>query len=261
MRDIAHYLAYRADDGEVTIARVRPAGDTTDTTWQGEWSTGWTALVPMHVDGAPYVLAYRAGDGEFAIARVRADGNGTDTIRRGEWSTGWTALVPFHITGRTLLLAYNLATGEARSWRVRNGGQGLDQVKAGRFTVGWTALVPLEADGAPGYATLNQMTGDVAIDVIRDDGTFQSVWAGDVGTAWTNLVPFTALRRLCLLLYSRLSGAVEVRVPGPTFDVVFEDRWASGSTTLARVVVAGRPRLLTYRCDDGSITIRALYCC
>jgi hypothetical protein len=158
------YLAYKQASGGVAIDAVKAGAAGIDPIWQGQWSTGWTTLMPYLVGGERRLLAYKAATGEVSMDKVNPYGaGGTQTFWTSTWSTGWSIFVPFELGGQPHYLAYKGSTGEVAIDRLLDSG-GVTSVWTGTWSAGWTSMVPFNVGGVWHLLSYKSGAGDVAID-------------------------------------------------------------------------------------------------
>jgi hypothetical protein len=201
-----HYLAYKVDNGEVQIDRIRPDGKGIDNIWKSTWKTGWTSFVPFTLNGTPHYIAYKMETGEVDFDRIRPDGLGADTIAETKWTKGWTSFVPFQLNNRPHYLSYKLGTGEVDIDRIWPDGKGVDTIGEAKWTTGWTSLIGFTLNGKPHilsykgpfkswlppYGFFEQEgSGYTHVDRIKDDGSgTEVIWCDEWTGNWTSFVPF-----------------------------------------------------------------------
>lgn len=257
--DVAHYLAYKIGDGEVTIDRIRPGGQDVDQVWGAGWTTGWSSFAPFTLNGAPHYLAYKISTGEVRIDRVRPTGQDVDTLWAGTWSTGWSSFVPFTLGGQPYYLIYKITTGDVAMERVRPDGSGVDLIWSGTWTQDWTgfAVVPTPT---PLLLSSKSDIGYTAVDQIGADGSDQPLWTGAEPPGWSAMMPFDAAGRPgTVLLYNQQTGALKiVEVSRAGLTAVYTGQWTTDWTAIVPLSAYGRAWYLTYKVVEGTVTINHL---
>jgi hypothetical protein len=276
--DVAHYLAYKSGNGAVAIDRLHIGGEGVDTVWQDTWTTGWSSFVPFSTEAGQHYLAYKVKTGRVVIDRVRPNAQGVDTVWESAWTTGWTSFVPFQVGGVTHYLAYKRGSGVVTVDRIRPDASGVDTLWTGKWTTGWTsfALVPTDPQLLFSVKAVvpdtplawmlallpfgPKLHSYLAVDEIRPDTTDIPLWTGNGMPGWSSVMAFDdATGPGNVLLYNVSTGALRVvEVSKTGLSTVYADQWTKGWTSIVALRAYGRPWYLTYKLNQGTVTINHL---
>lgn len=259
-----HQLEYKSGTGQVSIDRFKSDAKGLTHRWSGEWSQGWTHLVPFTKDGEPRFFAYKSSSGKVSFNKINANGQGNSSVSQGTWGKGWTHFMPFEKGGNSYYVAYNSLYGHANLDRINSAGKGGNTIWQGSWGKSWTHLEPFDLDGVQYFLAYQASTGAMEIDKVTGSGNSISINEDSASTwtkGWSHIVPIGHHGDVHLLLYRASTGEAKfakVRPGGEGVDTLATESWGKPWTAFSPFTKGGEGHFLTYKAGTGQVIVEKL---
>lgn len=254
-------MFYRSSDGQRVVLDVNASGGTALLN-KGSWSTGWSYVIPMELDGdsRSEMLVYNKYTGKRVFLDFSASGH-PSTISVGTTITGWTQIVPVEVDGDAAdeLLFYRSSDGKRVLVEVGSDGA-ISTISSGTWSAGWSHIVPLELDGDARSELLvyNKVTGRRVFLDLSSSGYPQALSpAATWSTNWSQIMPVSVDgdTRDELMFYRSSDGlrvVLDVNSGGYT-TLVSKGTWSAGWTHVTPVELDWdtKSELLVYNKNTG----------
>jgi CubicO group peptidase (beta-lactamase class C family) len=168
------------------------------------------AVRPFEVSGNAYLFGLSRWTGHYAILRVQGGcvgDSGEAPVDEGKWNPGWGQAEFYRHDGRTNLILYrpedlpNLGGGQIGVKRVLGDGKlasGWHQTPGdGFWTKGYTTFRVIQTPGAEEKLVIYKIhDGKLQILNLGDSGIGDSVYSGNIGAGWTDIVSYKKFGKL-----------------------------------------------------------------
>jgi hypothetical protein len=257
MDERPHILAY-GPNGAVRMSRVSDDTKDVTTVWSGTWSNQYTSIVPLDLNGAPYLLLYKKTTGYVSVVKVNAGGKGVSGVWTGTWSlyANYTDFVPFVQNGVPHAVMYRKGDGHVHFLKFTGGAPAM--IWTGSWDVGYSSVVPFDQDGQRRILLYKKGSGAVTIANVNAGAQgITKVWSDSWSPGYASIA---ILRRGGVephaLLYKGVGSAKIVQIQPDGFGVtnVWSDWWSTGYTAIVPFYIL-HPSLLLYKAGIGAAQI------
>ncbi|MEE8156019.1 MAG: M23 family metallopeptidase [Phycisphaerales bacterium] len=260
-------LIYKPGTGLAKIVRINSNGQGTVTTWQGQWSLGWTHFIRFNAsNGNPHAILYKSSDGTVTYLRLNNGGNGVTNLNWQTWGKGWTDFTSFKKNGDWYFLAYDSLYGYANVDRIHSSNAGITNVyQTSGWTKGRTSVVHYKLGNSHYVLLYSGGTGNAKISKITGSNSsigFTTKWSNTMSKNWTTFVRMSHEGSHYLLAYKAHTGRRKIFKPksnGNGLETKSDTYWALGWTAFSPFGIDANTKghVLIYKAGTGLIkTVR-----
>ena len=178
-------IRYNNNNGDVSIATVRPDGEIGCETKDSTWSTGWTSFAGYFVGGEPHLMIQKEIAGTAKIHPLDWEADLESATKDSTWSEGWSHLDTWEYGGDTYLFHYKSGSAYSGLMRVAeltNGGNTSCCSEDEYWSTGWEPHIVTMSNGDDYLFRYHNSTNQVRIAALNG-GTlgsevYNNTWSG-----------------------------------------------------------------------------------